>query len=55
MVWQIVADELPEPQANKAHVKMLAAGVSFSEGLMRRGYYLGVSDVPFTPGCNMIG
>ncbi len=54
-VFQIVEDELPEPGPNEVRVKILAAGVSFSEVLMRHGQYPGAPAMPFTPGYDMVG
>lgn len=54
-VLQVVEDELPEPGTNEVRVKILAAGVSFSEVLMRHGQYPGAPPMPFTPGYDMVG
>src|SRR5260370_1620266 len=54
-VLQVVEDELPERGTNEGRVKILAAGVSFSEVLMRHGQYPGAPPMPFTPGDDMVG
>jgi NADPH:quinone reductase len=46
-------DELPEPLANEVRVKVLAAGVSFADILMREGVHpesWNLGRTPFTPG-----
>ena len=54
-VLHVVEDELPEPGAGQARVKILAADVSFSDVNMRRGRYPGAPKPPFTPGYAMVG
>src|SRR5690242_10464641 len=54
-VLRVVEDELPEPGAGQARVKILAADVSFSDVNMRRGRYPGAPKPPFTPGYAMVG
>src|SRR5262249_10022395 len=54
-VLQVVEDEIPAPGSNQARVKILAADVSFSDVLMRRGQYPGAPRPPFTPGYAMVG
>jgi NADPH:quinone reductase len=54
-VMQIVEDELPVPSAGQARVRILAADVSFSDVLVRRGRYPGAPRAPFTPGYAMTG
>ena len=51
-------DELPEPRANEVRVKVLAAGVSFADVLMREGVHPESMDhgrPPFTPGWDVVG
>ena len=52
---ELVEDELPEPGAGQARVKILAADVSFSDVNLRRGRYPGAPRPPFTPGYAMVG
>lgn len=54
-VLRVVEDELPEPMAGQARVKILAADVSFSDVNIRRGRYPGAPKPPFTPGYAMAG
>ena len=54
----LAQDELPEPQANEVRVKVLAAGVSFADILMREGVHpesWNLGRTPFTPGWDVIG
>ncbi len=51
-------DELLEPQANEVRVKVLAAGVSFADILMRKGVHpesWNLGRTPFTPGWDVVG
>jgi NADPH:quinone reductase-like Zn-dependent oxidoreductase len=55
-VLQVVEEELPEPGAGEARVKVLAAGVSAYDLMHRRsGSLPGVPRVPFTPGIDIAG
>jgi NADPH:quinone reductase len=54
-VLEIVEEDLPEPGAGQARVKILAADVSFSDVNVRRGRYPGAPKPPFTPGYAMVG
>lgn len=53
----LVEDELPEPQANEVRVKVLAAGVSFADILMRQGVHPESINrrTPFTLGWDIVG
>jgi NADPH2:quinone reductase len=52
---QVVEEDLPEPQAGEVRVKVLAAGVSAYDLMLRRsGSLLGAS-VPYTPGEDIVG
>jgi NADPH:quinone reductase-like Zn-dependent oxidoreductase len=54
----LAEDELPEPRANEVRVKVLAAGVSFADILMREGVHpesWNLGRTPFTPGWDVIG
>jgi NADPH:quinone reductase-like Zn-dependent oxidoreductase len=54
----LVDDELLEPRANEVRVKVLAAGVSFADILMRKGIHpesWNLARTPFTPGWDVVG
>ena len=54
----LAEDELLEPQANEVRVKVLAAGVSFADILMREGVHpesWNLARTPFTPGWDVVG
>lgn len=54
-VLRIVEDEAPRPAAGEVRVRVLAAGVSFTDAQLRAGTYLGVPMPPFTPGYELVG
>ena len=54
-VLQLREEELPEPKAGEVRVKILAAGVAFSDILIRQGKYPGIPAFPFTPGYDLVG
>lgn len=55
-VLQVVEEGFPEPQAGEVRVKVLAAGVSAYDLMLRRsGKLLGGSKVPYTPGEDIAG
>jgi NADPH:quinone reductase-like Zn-dependent oxidoreductase len=55
-VLQVVEEELPEPEAGEVRVKVLAAGVSAYDLMLRRsGSLLGAPKVPYTPGEDIVG
>lgn len=54
-VLELTEDELSNPAAGEARVKVLAADVSFSDVNLRRGRYPGAPKPPFTPGYAMVG
>jgi NADPH:quinone reductase-like Zn-dependent oxidoreductase len=54
----LVEDEIPEPRANEVRVKVLAAGVSFADILMRKGVHpesWNLGRTPFTPRWDVVG
>jgi NADPH:quinone reductase-like Zn-dependent oxidoreductase len=54
----LAEDELLEPQVNEVRVKVLAAGVSFADILMRKGVHpesWNLGRTPFTPGWDIVG
>src|SRR5213083_6920 len=54
-VLQVVEEDDPRPGPGEVRVRVLAAGVSFSDALLRAGTYLGVPKPPFTPGYELVG
>ena len=54
-VLTVVQDDVPQPGPGEVRVRVLAAGVSFTDALLRAGTYLGVPKPPFTPGYDLVG
>lgn len=54
-VLKYIEEDLPEPGRAQVRVRVLAAGVSFADVLMRRGLYPGTPPPPFTPGYDLVG
>jgi NADPH:quinone reductase len=54
-VLRVVEDEDPRPGPGEACVRVLDAGVSFTDAQLRAGTYLGVPKPPFTPGYELVG
>jgi NADPH:quinone reductase-like Zn-dependent oxidoreductase len=54
-VLRVVEDGVPHPGPVEVRVKVLAAGVSYTDALLRAGTYLGVPKPPFTPGYELVG
>ncbi|MDJ0705072.1 MAG: medium chain dehydrogenase/reductase family protein [Leptolyngbyaceae cyanobacterium MO_188.B28] len=54
-VLQIVEDELPEPKRGEVRVRILSAGVSYADMLMREGVHPETPHQPFTPGWDLVG
>ena len=54
-VLQVVEEDDPRPGPAEVRVRVLAAGVSFSDALLRAGTYLGGPKPPFTPGYELVG
>src|SRR6188474_1919057 len=54
-VLRVVDDDDPRPAPGEVRVKLLAAGVSFTDAQLRAGTYLGVPKPPFTPGYDLVG
>ncbi len=54
-VLKVVEDEVPQPGRAEVRVRVLAAGVSFTDSQLRAGTYLGVPKPPFTPGYELVG
>jgi NADPH:quinone reductase-like Zn-dependent oxidoreductase len=54
-VVTVVEDSVPQPGPGEVRVRVLAAGVSFTDSQLRSGTYLGVPKPPFTPGYELVG
>src|SRR5512138_2344590 len=55
-VLNVVEDEVPRPGPGEVLVKVLAAGVSFTDSQLRAGTYIaGAPKPPFTPGNELVG
>jgi NADPH:quinone reductase len=55
-VLRVVEEDDPRPGPNEACVRVLAAGVSFTDSQLRAGTYLpGAPKPPFTPGYELVG
>jgi len=54
-VVRVVDDVDPRPGPGEVCVRVLAAGVSFTDALLRAGSYLGGPKPPFTPGYELVG
>src|SRR4249919_2205717 len=54
-VLSVVEDDDPRPGPGEVRVRVLAAGVSFTDAQLRAGTYLGVPKPPFTPGYELVG
>src|SRR5215831_3600614 len=52
---RVVEDEWPEPRAGEVRVRVLAAGVSLPDLMMREGIHPETPRVPFTPGWDLVG
>ena len=54
-VLKVVDEVDPRPGQGEVVVRVLAAGVSFTDALIRAGTYLGGPKPPFTPGYELVG
>ncbi len=54
-VLRVVEDDIPQPGPGEVRVRVLAAGVSYTDAMLRAGTYLGVPKPPFTPGYELGG
>ena len=52
---QVVEEECPEPKKGEVRVRVLAAGVSLPDLMMREGIHPETPRLPFTPGWDLIG
>src|SRR6266516_4597742 len=54
-VLTVVEGDVPQPGPGEIRVRVLTAGVSFTDAQLRAGAYLGVPKPPFTPGYDLVG
>jgi NADPH:quinone reductase-like Zn-dependent oxidoreductase len=54
-VLRVVEDDDPRPGPGEVRVRVLAAGVSYTDAMLRAGSYLGVPNPPFRPGYELVG
>jgi NADPH:quinone reductase-like Zn-dependent oxidoreductase len=54
-VLRLVEEDDPRPGPGEVRVRVLAAGVSYTDAMLRAGTYLGVPKPPFTPGYELVG
>jgi NADPH:quinone reductase-like Zn-dependent oxidoreductase len=52
---ELVEDGLPSPRPGEVRVKVLAAGVSYPDVMMRQGIHPEARRPPFTPGWDVVG
>jgi NADPH2:quinone reductase len=52
---RVVEEECPEPKDGDVRVRVLAAGVSLPDLMMREGIHPETPPVPFTPGWDLVG
>jgi NADPH2:quinone reductase len=52
---QVLDEECPEPKAGEVRVRVLAAGVSLPDLMMREGIHPETPALPFTPGWDLVG
>ena len=52
---RVVEEECPEPKTGEVRLKVLAAGVSLPDLLMREGVHPETPPLPFTPGWDLVG
>ncbi len=54
-VLRVIEEERPEPKRGEVRVRVLAAGVSLPDVMMREGIHPETPRVPFTPGWDLVG
>src|SRR5262245_40353116 len=54
-VLRVIEETAPQPGVGEVCVRVLAAGVSFTDSQLRAGTYMGVPNPPFTPGYELVG
>src|SRR5215471_2905288 len=52
---RVLEEECPEPKAGEVRVKVLTAGVSLPDVMMREGIHPETPRLPFTPGWDLVG
>ena len=52
---RVVEEECPEPKNGEVRVRVLAAGVSLPDVMMREGIHPETPRLPFTPGWDLVG
>jgi NADPH:quinone reductase len=52
---QVLEEECPEPKDGEVRVRVLAAGVSLPDLMMREGFHPETPRLPFTPGWDLVG
>lgn len=52
---RVVEEECPEPKEDEVRMRVLAAGVSLPDLLMREGVHPETPPLPFTPGWDLVG
>ena len=52
---EVVEEDCPEPRSGEVRVKVLAAGVSLPDLMMREGFHPETPRLPFTPGWDLVG
>jgi NADPH:quinone reductase len=52
---RVVEEECPEPKEGEVRVRVLAAGVSLPDLMMREGVHPETPPLPFTPGWDLVG
>jgi NADPH2:quinone reductase len=52
---EVIEEERPEPKPGEVRVRVLAAGVSLPDVMMREGIHPETPPVPFTPGWDFVG
>jgi NADPH:quinone reductase-like Zn-dependent oxidoreductase len=52
---RVIEEECPEPQRGEVRLRVLAAGVSLPDVMMREGIHPETRRLPFTPGWDLVG
>ena len=52
---EVITEQLRDPGPGEARIRVLAAGVSWADCMMRRGTYPTHPKLPFTPGYDIVG
>ena len=52
---QVLEEECPEPKRGEVRVRVLAAGVSLPDVMMREGIHPETPSLPYTPGWDLVG